>query len=111
MTIYDLTDPSGHAFAFEVSNLALGRRGACWLAARIPGARLLRRPRALSWLREDVFCEFEVNGVRFQIAEPFGDNSRYWVGPVPTRPVSELAVVRAAFARPGVLAPFRESAG
>ena len=111
MKIYDLTDSSGHAFAFEVSNLTLGRRGACRVAARIPGARLLRWPRVLSWLREDVFCEFEVNGVRFQIAEPFGDNNRYWVGPVPTRPVSELAVVRAAFARASLLAPLGAAAG
>ena len=36
----------------------------------------------LSWFREEVFCEFELNGVHFQIDEPYGDNSRYWIGPI-----------------------------
>ena len=111
MKIYDITDSIGDALAFEVNNLTLGRRGACEIAAGIAGAQVLRKPRALSWLREEVFCELELNGVRFQIAEPFGDNSRYWVGPVPTRPVAELAVVRNAFAQAGALATSRGAAG
>ncbi|MEJ7809548.1 MAG: hypothetical protein WKG32_03940 [Gemmatimonadaceae bacterium] len=104
MRIYDVTDSDGRAFAFEVSNLLLGRRAACRMASRIAGARIVRRPRAFSWLREAPFCEFEVTGVRFEIEEPLGDSSRYWIGPVPPRPVTELASVREAFARVGLLA-------
>lgn len=98
MHIFDLCDPAGRPVAFEVRNSLLGRRRACAIAARVPGARVLRRPRLLSWLREETFCEFEVGRVRFEIAEPFGDNSRYWIGPVTRRPHPELAAVRAAFA-------------
>lgn len=47
----------------------------------IPNAVILRKPkRFLSWFREEVFCEFSINNVVFQIDEPYGDNSRYWVG-------------------------------
>jgi hypothetical protein len=109
--IFDLSDPAGHVYAFEVSNGLLGRRRACAIAAQIPGARMLRRPRLLSWLREDVFCEFKLGGVRFEINEPFGDNSRYWVGPVPTRPVPELGVVRTAFAAARPMAAFMRASG
>jgi len=67
-------DEEGRLFAFEISSL-LGRRFACRIAASVPGVRVV----AFN-LRSDVFCEFEVAGETFIIEEPFGDNSRYWIG-------------------------------
>jgi hypothetical protein len=85
MKVYDLKDAEGRVFAFEVDNIVLGRRGLCRVIRKIPGATLLRQPvRFLSWFRESEFCEFEMNGVRFSADEgPWGDDSRYWVGPKP----------------------------
>jgi hypothetical protein len=99
MKVYDLKDEDGGVFAFEVDNIALGRRGLCRVVSKIPGAALLRRPvRFLSWFRESTFCEFELDGVRFSADEgPWGDSSRYGVGPEPPRWVPQLEVVRQAF--------------
>ena len=108
MQIYDLKDGEGRSFAFEVANWTLGRRGVCALVVQIPGATLLRKPRFLSWWREDEFCEFEVDGQRFTAWEPFGDNSQYWIGPEPPHWCPQIEVVREAFAahRPSWI-PFR----
>jgi hypothetical protein len=97
MNIHDVIDGDGKAFAFEVDNLSVGRSQVCRVAASIPGATIVRRPRLFSSLREEVFCEFEIEGVTFVAWEPFGDNSRYWIGPEPAHWVSQITVVREAF--------------
>jgi len=97
MRIHDVIDGEGRMFAFEVDNLSFDRAHVCRVAASIPGAIIVRRPRFLSSLREEVFCEFEVEGVRFVAWEPFGDNSRYWIGPEPAHWVSQIVIVREAF--------------
>jgi hypothetical protein len=84
-------------FAFEVANSVIGRGGTCAVVKEIPGSKILRGPRFWSWFREDQFCEFEVNGRRFVIEEPFGDNSRYWIGPEPPVWCEQVDVVRRAF--------------
>ena len=103
MEVFDLNDSSGRLFAFEVDNGGLTRRAVCRLVAKIPGCRVRRKPRLLSWFREDGFCEFQVGGATFVVEEEFGDNSRYYVGPRPPRSVPEIATVRQAFVnQPGI---------
>ncbi|HWG11313.1 MAG TPA: hypothetical protein VN693_07445 [Rhodanobacteraceae bacterium] len=97
MKLFDLTDKEGRAFAFEVENIALGRRGFCRVVQTIPGATLLKTPRLFSWFREETFCIFSVAGATFSAWEPFGDNSRYWVGPEPVGYAHQISLVRAAF--------------
>ena len=97
MDTYELLDEDGRMFAFEVNNAGLGRRGVCRVVETIPGAQITRRPRFLSWFREEVFCEFSVNGKTFVAWEPFGDNSRYWIGPEPTEWLPLTQSVRDAF--------------
>jgi hypothetical protein len=58
----------------------------------------------LSWFREEQFCEFEVEGQRFVIEEPYGDNSRYWIGPEPPAWCEQIGVVRDAFVVANALA-------
>jgi hypothetical protein len=98
MNAYDLKDESGRMFAFEVDVTLRGRRAVCSAIRAIPGVTVTKMPRLLSWLREETFCEFEVGGVAFQALEPFGDSSRYWIGPKDSpcwHP--EIEVVRQAF--------------
>lgn len=95
MQVYNLKEPDGRVSAFEVDNT--GRRKLCRIAHRIPGVRIVRRPVLFSWFREAEFCEFELDGVRFVAWEPYGDNSRYWVGPTPRRWVPQIEAVRNAF--------------
>lgn len=81
MKIYPIEDKQGKLHAFEIENRKVSRSRATKVVKGIPGVILLREPkRFLSWFREEVFCEFQVNGVTFQIDEPYGDNSRYWIG-------------------------------
>ena len=89
MRVYDLPDKQGRAFAFEVTSSI--------------GATILRGPRFLSRFEEDQFCEFEVNGQLFVAEEPFGDNSRYWIGTEPPGWCEEIDLVRETFSRANAL--------
>jgi hypothetical protein len=95
MRTYNLTDSAGNVIAFEVSNLLLGRRGAYKVASKVPGSRVTKRPPLFGGGEE--FCEFEVDGELFVISEPFGDNSRYWVGANPPQPSKAFHLVRQQF--------------
>jgi hypothetical protein len=88
-----------------------GRHGACRIARRIPGARVVRSQRRFASSNRDGFCEFELDGVTFIIEEPFGDNSRYWIGPNPAHYMAQTAVVRDIFARAGPWGLFVRAAG
>jgi len=69
--------------SFEINNIFCSRKKATRVIETIPGVKVLRRPkRFLSWFREDVFCEFELGGATYLVEEPFGDNSRFWIGPL-----------------------------
>lgn len=92
MRTYPLYNDQGKLVAFEVSSL-LSRRLARRVAASIPGARIVS-----SKLREDQFCEFEIAGAKFAIEEPFGDNSRFWVGPVNELAIDAVERVQTHFA-------------
>ena len=93
MTVHDVLDDDGRLVAFEVDNFQFGRKA----AVRV--VRDLARVTAVSESRDDEFCTFELDGVKFAIEEPDGNSSRYAVSPVPPRHVETLALVRAAFAR------------
>ena len=97
MKTYELLDEDGRFFAFEVGNSGLGRRGVCDVVETIPGAQVVRRPKFLSWFREEEFCEFVVDGKMFVAWEPYGDSSRYWIGPDPIEPLPQTQRVREAF--------------
>ena len=92
MKILELQDDQGRLHAFEVkcfSRIFARRR-----VQAISGARL----RSFSWFRE-VFCEFEIEGVRFHMWYPWNDSSRYWIGADPPGWVPQLEVVRRTFER------------
>lgn len=107
MRTYDLLDESGRLSAFEVSVLETGRRGVCRVVQSIPGAKLIRKPKWFSWFREEEFCEFEIDGEKYVAWEPYGDNSRYWIGPDPARHLPQTQQVRDAFDAVGTSRLFR----
>jgi hypothetical protein len=94
MRVFDITPGNKGLIAFEI-NASLGRRRATRVVASIAGVRILRSPRLLA--REEVFCEFELKGQRFNVWEPFGGSSRYWIGSSNAAAASVLQVVRQAF--------------
>ena len=86
-------------FAFEIDNFRLSRSDLVEVVRQIEGVQLLRVPKkALSELQEEEFCEFSVGGVAFTAWEPFGDNSRYWIGAADNGWHPEIDCVRQAFA-------------
>ena len=97
MRIFDLEDKQGKLVAFEVRNILLSRRAACKIAKTVPGSKLLERPKLFR--SKSDFCKFQVGSRTFIIEEPWNDNSRYWIGPEPTEPCSEILPVREAFER------------
>jgi hypothetical protein len=97
MRTYDLKDNKRRVFAFEVSNLLLGRKSLCKVVMTIPNARIIREPKRFS--SEETFCEFKVGYQRFTAMEPFRDNSRYWIGPKPPKWCKQVTEVQKAFAR------------
>lgn len=81
MIVYEQRNRIGQLRSFEIENALIGRRGVVRVLRRIPEVTITRVPkRILSWFREDDFCTFEIGGTQFLVEEPFGDNSRYWIG-------------------------------
>jgi hypothetical protein len=82
MKTFDLKDSEGKIFAFEVSNFLITRWMVYKIIRRICGVTIIRKPKMFSFLRgEEKFCEFKLEEVLFETCEPFGDSSRYWIGP------------------------------
>lgn len=95
MRVFECRSEDGQLRGFEVENSLLSRRSVARVVASIPGVRVIRA-RSAWWGRED-FCEFELNGVRLIAEEPFGDNSRYWIGSIEARHEAEVTLVRDRF--------------
>jgi len=96
--VYDIRDRDGRVFAFEVDNTFFARVELAAVISGIPGVQVTKKPRRLS--SEDRFCEWRLGNIMFAAEEPFGDNNRFWIGPIaPTGWVPEIEIVRAAFLR------------
>jgi hypothetical protein len=95
MRVRDLPNTEGKTNAFEVSNLLLTRSRACKVVEAIPGATIVKRTRLFR--DTDEFCIFTIGTDEFAIEEPFGDNSRYWIGTKDGKSSLSLPVVRRAF--------------
>jgi len=96
MQTYPLLNDAGELRAFEVAVPLLGRQWLVRRVARVPGVAITRRPEIFSWCREEIFCEFRIGDVSFEIWEPYGDNSRYWIGPLDNQTHSETRVLMEA---------------
>jgi hypothetical protein len=94
--IYDIRDDGGRLLAFEIDNALVQPRGIERLVRTLPEAVVA--PCEKGARIDGERYRFEVSGTTFIVWEPFGDNSRFWVGPEPTTFTPTTAVVRAAFA-------------
>lgn len=80
MRVHKLHRKNGRLFAFEIENAYIRPRKIAALIGALEGVSnvILRKPFSLSC---DVHLEFEYHGVDFMVWEPYGDSSRYWIGP------------------------------
>jgi hypothetical protein len=100
LQIHELRTAEGRVLAIKVEiDLWLNRRRLCKRIRTIPGATILRAPKAFSWSREEEFCEFSLAGVQFVVWEPFGDSDRYWIGPKDNAWHPEIGAVKEALSQ------------
>ena len=79
MRTWPVTDEGGKVTAFEVSMLRIGLREIEGILRSNPDVSKLTRRRIFS--PSEVHITFYYRGVEYVVWEPFGDNSRYWIGP------------------------------
>lgn len=98
MKTHTIHNEQNELHAFEINNTFTSRRAVTRIVENIPNVTILKKPKFLSWFRDDdVFCVFILNNTEFTIEEPFGDNSRYLIVANPPRHCPELSTVEVAF--------------
>jgi hypothetical protein len=96
---YPIVDDTGTTYAFEIEKAYIARSTVASVLASIDGVTPVRRSKAFRTSRE-VSVMFSFRGSNYIVWEPFGDSSRYWIGPdeVPAVKV-DIGEVEAAFRR------------
>jgi hypothetical protein len=97
MTTYPIRDAAGTLFAFEIENAYVFPSTIVTLVRSVEGVSgvwqrpLFRRPM-------DIHVRFRYLGVPFMVWEPYGDSSRYWIGPDDDcAEHQDIAPIRSAF--------------
>ena len=80
MTTYSILDSAERLLAFEIENVYLTVSKAAALLQSVDGVSDIER-RQLFRKPMDVHIRFRFRGVPFIVWEPYGDSSRYWIGP------------------------------
>jgi hypothetical protein len=80
MKTYPLKDKNGFQIGFEIENVYISLRKIVKLLSTIKEVSDIK-PRRLFDFRNENHIEFDYTGNDFVVMEPFGDNSRYWIGP------------------------------
>lgn|SRR6185312_4037361 len=76
MKTYPIAFENGHCKAFEINNVYIGSKKVALLLASVEGVTQINCS-----AHADVRVEFGYSGHHCVVVEPFGDNSRYWLGP------------------------------
>jgi hypothetical protein len=94
-----LTKDRSRAFAFEVENIYISPATAAYLVTAVDGVANVELRKAFS-KSSDVHVEFQYRGQPYVVWEPYGDSSRYWVGPKEeTNDVGDITALEAVFRR------------
>jgi hypothetical protein len=79
MKTYPMLEEGGTIRSFEISSGWLSAAPIMRLLEAVPGVVDVRRDRSTA---NDYWVTFSYNGVPCAVEEPWGDNSRLWIGPV-----------------------------
>jgi len=91
------TEPDGRLRAFEVDNAYVGPSTVARLLRQAEGVTDVEQRRLFS-RGSDVHVKFKYLGHRCMVWEPYGDNSRYWIGPEnPDSFMGDMAVIEKTF--------------
>jgi hypothetical protein len=80
MKTYPIRDESGYPFAVEVDMVYCGLRNLLRVIASSEGVSGAAIGKGRTG-GADVRANFRYQGDDYVVTEPFGDNSRYWIGP------------------------------
>jgi len=81
MQTYPINDEAGNPFAVEVDVAFCSIQNLAKTIGSVDGVTDVEVCKLFSGER-DVRAKFRYLGDEFVVVEPFGDNSRYWIGPV-----------------------------
>jgi hypothetical protein len=81
MKTYPIKDATGKLVAVEVDMVFCPLRDLVRTIAAAEGVTEAKARRPFSSVG-DIRATFRFHGDEFAVVEPFGDNSRYWIGPV-----------------------------
>jgi hypothetical protein len=74
------TNDGGNPFAFELESIYISPLTSARLLAEVDGVTDIVPRRMFSKL-SDIHLQFKYRGKPYILLEPYGDNSRYWIGP------------------------------
>lgn len=82
MKTYPVRSKDGtRTFAFEIENIYIPPSTAARLLSKVEGVSNVELRKIFSkW--QEVHVKFRYRGQPYMVWEPFGDSSRYWVGPM-----------------------------
>ena len=98
MKVHDNCSRPGRIWFIEISS-RIGRRKLARILSAVPGVRITKMPGYFSWLRDEPFCRFELNGRRFFVEATWPAGDRFEISPEPQGCVGELLIVREVLAR------------
>jgi hypothetical protein len=94
MKTYPIYGENGLCTAFELGSVYVSPGKIASLLESVPGVTQINRKS----LRGDVRVEFKYSNNDFVTVEPFGDNSRYWIGPIEfEKSQIDVNVIKAVF--------------
>ncbi len=79
MKTYPIQRRDGTPGAFEIENFYIGLGRIEKLLSSLEGISNIRRRKLFEL--SDFLLEFDYEGCRYKVSEPFGDSNRYWIGP------------------------------
>jgi hypothetical protein len=92
---YPLRRDDGSVHAFEIGNAFISMGAIRRMLSSVDGVTSIKRQ-----FRSDDRLTFSFNGVPWVVHEPWGDNSRYWVGPTEAKDHGfDVAPIHDVFAR------------
>ncbi len=80
MKTYPIIEDGPDPFAFEIDHVYLSRKTIARILGKVEGVTEVHQGGRFG-SPDDVRIEFKCQGHDYIVMEPFGDNSRYWVGP------------------------------
>jgi hypothetical protein len=104
MKTYPIRDDAGRPFAVEVDIALFGLRNLARVIATVEDVSEVSVCKPFS-RSGDVRATFRYQGKEFAVVEPFGDNSRYWIGPAGQTRHQDISPIEAQLAafQPSVL--------